>query len=118
VDKVIDGDAFWICDQSACHKIRLCGIDAPKLEAEAGPVSKRTLEALIADRTITCVPVGEGTVCDGRSKPTSYDRVVAQCFVVGHDIAGARWTPVTRATGQLLGGYYSQKPGAPCANDD
>ncbi len=30
VDKVVDGDTFWICDPNACHKIRLCGIDAPE----------------------------------------------------------------------------------------
>jgi endonuclease YncB( thermonuclease family) len=31
--------------------------------------------------------MGEGTVCDGRSKPTSRDRVVAQCFLDKLDIA-------------------------------
>ena len=31
--------------------------------------------------------VGAGTPCDGRSEPTSYDRVVAQCLVNGRDVA-------------------------------
>ena len=30
VDKIVDGDTFWICEDNACHKIRLCGIDAPE----------------------------------------------------------------------------------------
>jgi endonuclease YncB( thermonuclease family) len=36
---------------------------------------------------VRCVQVGNGTVCDGRSKPTNRDRVVAQCFVDDIDVA-------------------------------
>ncbi len=112
VNKVVDGDTFWICDPAACHKIRLCGVDAPELEDLAGPASKRALEDMIGSQIVTCVPVGEGTVCDGRSKPTSYDRIVAQCFVAGQDIAGAMvdtghacdWV-------RYSGGHYSRGPG-------
>src|SRR5258708_2746546 len=32
-------------------------------------------------KLVPCLLVGEGTVCDGKSKPTSRDRVVAQCFL-------------------------------------
>jgi endonuclease YncB( thermonuclease family) len=28
--KVVDGDTMYVCDTIACHKIRLCGIDAPE----------------------------------------------------------------------------------------
>ena len=34
-----------------------------------------------------CLQVGEGTVCDGKSKPTSRDRIVAQCFLDKLDVA-------------------------------
>ena len=30
VDKVVDGDTLWVCDATACHKIRVCGISAPE----------------------------------------------------------------------------------------
>jgi endonuclease YncB( thermonuclease family) len=30
VDKIVDGDTLWVCDATACHKIRICGIDAPE----------------------------------------------------------------------------------------
>ena len=34
-----------------------------------------------------CLQVGEGTVCDGKSKPNGRDRIVAQCFIDKFDIA-------------------------------
>ena len=34
--KILDGDTLWVCDQTACHKIRLCGIDAPGLRDQGG----------------------------------------------------------------------------------
>lgn len=89
VDKIVDGDTFWICDPSACHKIRLCGIDAPEIELTEGLRARAALTDLIDDQVLTCVPVGEGTVCDGRSRPTSHDRTVAQCFLGDADIAEA-----------------------------
>ena len=67
--KIVDGDTLWVCDQSACHKIRLCGIDAPELSDPRGPAAKRALQKLVGGNVINCVPVGEGTVCDGRSRP-------------------------------------------------
>jgi endonuclease YncB( thermonuclease family) len=36
---------------------------------------------------VRCIQVGGGTPCDGRSPRTSYDRVVAQCFVGGADVS-------------------------------
>lgn len=35
VSKVIDGDTLWLCDQIACRKIRLCGINAPERGSQA-----------------------------------------------------------------------------------
>jgi endonuclease YncB( thermonuclease family) len=36
---------------------------------------------------VKCIPVGEGTPCDRHSKAYSRDRIVAQCFLGGQDIA-------------------------------
>ena len=115
--KIVDGDTFWVCDQTACHKIRLCGIDAPELSDPLGPASKRALQNLAAGNVINCVPVGEGTVCDGRSRPTSYDRIVAQCFVHGRDLA-AEMVSTGQACDWIAfsGGAYSRKGGGAICN--
>ncbi len=85
-DKIVDDDTLWICDQSACHKIRLCGIDTPELHDSGGEDARAVLEALVEGKVVACTPVGEGTVCDGRSARTSYDRIVAQCFASENDV--------------------------------
>jgi endonuclease YncB( thermonuclease family) len=86
-DKIADGDTFWICDWRACHKIRLCGADAPEKGEPGYERSAQALRQLVDGKVVRCVQVGNGTPCDGRSKPTNYDRIVAQCFVEGTDIA-------------------------------
>jgi endonuclease YncB( thermonuclease family) len=112
VEKVIDGDTLWLCDPTACHKIRLCGIDAPE-QGDAGYAeSGEALRSLVAGMNVRCVQVGDGTPCDGRSKPMNRDRIVAQCFAGEADIAGALvalraacdWTKFTR-------GHYSKCAG-------
>jgi len=108
---VADGDTFDIGDTA----VRLCGIDAPE-KGEAGYMkASAALKALVEGKTVRCVQVGDGTVCDGRSKPTSYDRIVAQCFVGDQDIAASLvaagvacdWT-------RFSGGYYSQGSESRC----
>lgn len=86
-DKIYDGDTFAVCDQDKCTKIRVCGIDAPERGSAAALAATTALEGLLAGKTVRCVPVGEGSVCDDRSRKTSRDRVVAQCFVDGKDVA-------------------------------
>ena len=81
VDKIADGDTFWVCDTNACHKIRLCGADAPERGEPGYRESTEALRKLVEGKVVRCVQVGNGTPCDGRSKPTNYDRIVAQCFV-------------------------------------
>ncbi len=114
-DKIVDGDTLWVCDQSTCRKIRLCGIDAPELSDPRGPASKRALQNLVGGSVINCVPVGEGTVCDGRSRPTNYDRIVAQCFVHERDLA-AEMVSAGQACDWVAfsGGAYSRQGGASC----
>jgi endonuclease YncB( thermonuclease family) len=87
VQKVVDGDTFWLCDERACHKIRICGINAPEAGQPGYRESGAALSALARGRAVRCVQVGHGTPCDGRSKPTNRDRIVAQCFTGGADIA-------------------------------
>ena len=87
VDKVIDGDTFYVCDDAACSKIRLCGINAPERGKPGGQESTEFLKALVLKKFVRCVQVGKGTLCDGRSRSTSHDRFVAQCFLNGTDIA-------------------------------
>jgi len=87
VDKIADGDTFWVCDANACHKIRLCGVKAPE-QGESGYFeSAYGLSKLVAGKKVTCIRVGGGTPCDGRSKAISFDRIVAQCFLDGGDVA-------------------------------
>jgi endonuclease YncB( thermonuclease family) len=87
VDKIADGDTFWVCDTTACHKIRLCGADAPEQGEPGYHPSTEALRQLVSGKVVRCIQVDNGTPCDGRSKPTNYDRIVAQCFVDGADIA-------------------------------
>jgi endonuclease YncB( thermonuclease family) len=45
------------------------------------------LANMVEGKIVHCLQVGEGTPCDGKSKPTSRDRIVAQCFLDELDIA-------------------------------
>jgi endonuclease YncB( thermonuclease family) len=108
--KVIDGDTLYVCDERFCEKIRICGINAPELKDEGGNHAKAALASIVADKQVRCLQVGHGTVCDGRSKPTSRDRIVAQCFIGRKDIAqqlveqghACDWR-------KFSGGYYSER---------
>lgn len=71
---VIDGDTISIGKQ----KIRLAGIDAPELNKPYGKKAKWALVELCKGQNITANLTGE----------TSYDRVVAKCFLDdGRDLA-------------------------------
>lgn len=71
---VIDGDTISIGKQ----KIRLAGIDAPELHNPYGKQAKWALVELCKGQNVTAKLTGE----------TSYDRVVAKCFLDdGRDLA-------------------------------
>lgn len=89
VNKIVDGDTFWLCDATVCNKIRLCGVNAPERSEPGYRQSGDALKALVWGKAVRCLQVGAGTPCDGRSKQTSGDRIVAQCFADGLDIAAA-----------------------------
>ena len=107
--KVVDGDTLWVCSHSACIKVRLCGIDAPELSDPGGEKAKSALQSLVSSKVVTCVQVGAGTPCDGRSRPTSYDRIVAQCFVDQSDLAAEMVAEGYACDWiQFSGGFYSE----------
>jgi endonuclease YncB( thermonuclease family) len=110
VKTVIDGDDIELCDGSgACTRIRLCGIDAPERTCPGYGAAREGLRAVAEGKQARCIQVGSGTPCDGKSKPTSYNRIVAQCFVDGTDVAGSL---VERGLAcdweRFSGGYYSR----------
>jgi micrococcal nuclease len=82
VTSVADGDTFTIEAETGRVRVRICGIDAPERGQPAG-----VLANMIEGWTVHFLQVGEGTVCDGKSKPTGRDRIVAQCFIGKLDIA-------------------------------
>lgn len=104
-DSVVDGDTLFV----GRLKYRLCGIDAPERHEPGYRQATTYLRNLTKGKTVKCTPVGQGTPCDGRSKPRSYDRIVAQCFVDGKDLA-AEMVRAGHAVDwqKFSGGYYSR----------
>jgi endonuclease YncB( thermonuclease family) len=84
---VVDGDTIELHVGDKTIPVRLCGIDSPESRHAGGPEASAKMAKLIAGKEVQCVQVGGGTPCDGRSKPTSHKRIVAQCFVDGVDIS-------------------------------
>jgi endonuclease YncB( thermonuclease family) len=104
-DSVIDGDTLYV----GRLKYRLCGIDAPERGQPASQAAADHLRYLTKGKTINCRPVGEGTPCDGRSERKSHDRVVAQCFVDGQDIAAEMVrSGHAKDWPKFSGGYYAR----------
>ena len=89
VGRVVDGDTMDICIGASCIRVRLCGIDAPERGDPGAGEATEALQRLASRETVRCLPVGQGTVCDGRSRSTNHGRLVAQCFIDGTDIGGA-----------------------------
>jgi endonuclease YncB( thermonuclease family) len=87
VTSVVDGDTFTMESNSGKVRVRICGIDAPERGQPGYGQAAGVLANMIEGKIVHCLQVGEGTVCDGRSKPNNRDRVVAQCFIDKHDIA-------------------------------
>lgn len=88
---VKDGDTFSIREPASGKRIdvRLCGVDSPERGKKGYFDAKLALTALIKDKGVRCVQVGPraGTPCDGRSRPNNRNRIVAQCFIDGKDVA-------------------------------
>jgi micrococcal nuclease len=86
-----DGDSLCVgpaADPTTWIEVRLADFYAPELRAPGGEAAKATLTQLVKGRHAACAA--------GRR---SYDRVVAQCTVNGHDIGN-----LMRAAGVREGG--------------
>jgi endonuclease YncB( thermonuclease family) len=113
VPYIQDGDTFDLVMPDYKVSIRICGIDAPESGQPGAQEAWAKLSAMVYGKSVTCIQVGSkprGTVCDGRSKPTNRNRIVAQCFVDNLDIGeemvrsgnACSWT-------KFDGGYYQRK---------
>jgi endonuclease YncB( thermonuclease family) len=117
VKSVPDGDDIILCaDDGPCTRVRLCGIDAPERKCPGYAEARAGLRGLVQGKRLRCIQVGSGTPCDGRSKPTNWGRIVAQCFLDDTDIAGSL---VERGLAcdweKFSGGHYSRSgKGRPC----
>jgi endonuclease YncB( thermonuclease family) len=87
VTSVADDDTFTMESETGKVRVRICGIDAPERGQPGYGQAAGVLAYMIEGKTVHCLQVGEGTVCDGKSKPTSHDRIVAQRFLDKLDVA-------------------------------
>ena len=102
---VVDGDTMYVGQL----KYRLCGIDTPAHGYPGYHQAIDYLHSLVRGKTIKCILVGQGTPCDGRSKPRNYDRIIAQCFVDGEDLAAEMVRAgYARDWPKFSGGYYGR----------
>ena len=58
--KISDGDTLWICNDDACTKYRLCGVDSPERGKAGYKEASTALTAITDGKTIKCVPVNSG----------------------------------------------------------
>jgi hypothetical protein len=69
---VSDGDTFTMESGSGKVRVRICGIDAPERGQPGYGQAAGVLSNMIEGKTLHCLQVGEGTVCDaGRSRPAT-----------------------------------------------
>lgn len=112
---VYDGDTFDMTLSDRIVKVRICGIDAPESGEAGSKEAWSKLSGLVHQKTVSCVQVNSapGTVCDGRSRATNRDRIVAQCFVNGLDVAAELvQSGVACDWPKFSGGHYQRLPGA------
>lgn len=73
--------------QVASRPIVLCGV-ANQRPAALQPMLLEAARKAWNGREVTCIPVGQGTPCDGRTAPTFAGAVVVQCMTdAGTDVA-------------------------------
>jgi endonuclease YncB( thermonuclease family) len=87
VTAVDDGDSFHMRVDGKDVHVRLCGIDSPERGSPGYGHAAGALASMIEGKQVHCLQVGEGTPCDGRSKPVNNRRIVAQCLIADKDIA-------------------------------
>ena len=107
VTSVADGDTFTMEAETGRVRVRICGIDAPERGQPGYGQAAGVLANLVEGKIVHCLQVGEGTPCDGKSKPISRDRIVAQCFLDKLDIAEEMTKSGTACDwAKFSGGHY------------
>jgi endonuclease YncB( thermonuclease family) len=107
VTAVVDGDTFSMEVESGKVRVRICGIDAPERGQPGYGQAAGVLSNMIEGKLVHCLQVGEGTPCDGKSKPSSRDRIVPQCFIDKLEIAEEMTRSGTACDWpRLSGGHY------------
>ena len=93
---VIDGDTIVVKRQ----KVRLAGVNAPELDQAWGQKSKWEMVKILKGKVVKVVPNGE----------TSYDRIVATCFIDGDKDIGAELISrgLARDIPAFTGGKYKE----------
>lgn len=61
------------------RRVQLCGVLYSRSTLQRGAIMSETRK-LLNHRGATCLPVGAGSICDGRSPPRIGTVVLAQCF--------------------------------------
>ncbi len=116
VARVMDGNTFEIVSSTtkdSIISIRLCGVHSPERSEPNYRPARRLLSEKIEKREIRCVRVGEGTVCDDRSKPTNKGKVIAQCFIGDDDVATIMIRARMACDWPKFSGSHYQKVGVP-----
>ncbi|WP_187794812.1 thermonuclease family protein [Paracoccus amoyensis] len=96
VNRVVDGDTFWISGQRT--RIRVWGLDAPEIGRAGGSAATAQLSGLVSGRSVQC-----------RLRDVDrYGRIVGQCWLPdGRDIAAAMIASGTaREYCRFSGNYY------------
>lgn len=81
--RAIEGDSLVVGETF----LRLCGVVSLDVGEARYRRESTALSALVAGKTVRCVPLGEGTPCDGIANGEIYKRRIAQCFVEDKDLA-------------------------------
>lgn len=81
--RAIDGGSLVV----GRNYVRLCGVGDPKTGGVGFRRDSKVLADLVAEKTVRCIPLGEGTPCDGIARGGTFKRQIAQCFVGEKDLA-------------------------------
>jgi endonuclease YncB( thermonuclease family) len=117
VTLIVDGDTFDMRTAAGVVQIRFCGINSPERGEPGYQAALDALRHMIGGKTVRCIQVGAGTPCDGRSRPTTRDRVVAQCFVRNVDIATEMVRGRHTCDWPKFSGGYGRLSAATCKTD-
>ena len=95
VERVVDGDTIVVAGQS----IRIWGVDAPERFTDEGKQATAFMNEILAGQSVYCRDTGT----------RSWNRIVAQCWVLGSDIARSLVDEGHAVDApKYSGGYYAE----------